>query len=322
MADKSRIEWTDATLNTWYGCTKVSPGCANCYIERTPPYRIAGMKFEHGAIPVRLLPDRMELPLRWRRPRRIFVNSLSDTFHESVPDAMIDRLYAVMAVADWHVFQVLSKRPERMMAYITDPMTPVRVLREVDRIAVDQERRAGSETWQWPLPQVWLGVTAENQTFADRRIPILLETPAAVRFLSCEPLLSGLDLTEWLGGSQRGGTVAAIDWVITGGESAGKPHRSLVAPCCRKGSPFGPPQLDRESPYDRKTTVCGPYNTGECQLDDWRPTQRGLAWVRSLRDQCVAAHVPFHFKQWGGPRPHSGGRILDGRTWDEYPDKA
>jgi protein gp37 len=148
---------------------------------------------------------------------------------------------------------------------------------------------------EWPLPNVWLGVTAENQRFADERIPTLLETPAAVRFVSLEPLLGPIDLRDW-----------ELSWAIVGGESGGPKDRALVE---RRDWPE--PRFDstgREIPQ--------PMLPGS---NGWWPKEGVSGWVRSLRDQCVAAGVPFLFKQWGGPRPKSAGRMLDGRTWDEYP---
>ena len=236
MADKSLIEWTESTWNVWYGCTKVSPACARCYIERTPPFRIAGLRFDKGRIPLVFMPERLEIPLRWRRARTIFVNSLSDTFHEDVPDDYLKRLFAVMLAAEWHTFQVLTKRPRRMLDFVT--------------------------RWGEIPRNVWYGVTVENQRMATERTPLLLQTPAAVRWLSVEPILGFLDLSQWLD---------KLDWVVVGGES-GIGHRTL-----------------------------------------------NLDWVRIVRDQCIEAGVPFFFKQVGGIRPTSGGRLLDGRTWDDTP---
>lgn len=194
MSDKSAIEWTDATWNPTTGCTKVSPACANCYIERTPPFRVRGRKFVNGHIPVELHPDRLDTPLRRKKPTVYFVNSLSDLFHEDIPDAFIERVFATMAMARRHTFQVLTKRPDRMRSLV--PM-----------FAAQHTAPDGSG---WPLPNVWLGVSVENQHFADERIPLLLQTPAAVRFLSCEPLLGPLKfkIHHW-----------PIDWIIVGAES-------------------------------------------------------------------------------------------------------
>jgi protein gp37 len=293
VADKTAIEWSDATWNTWYGCTKVSPGCANCYIERTPPYRMAGLRFERGAIPVQLLSDRMSLPLHWKKPRLIFVNSLSDTFHEDVPDEYLAKLLNVMGQARQHTFQVLTKRPERMRQVLTNLAHNSKVL----------------QVPFWPLPNVWLGVTAENQRMADERIPRLLDTPAAVRFVSCEPLLGPLDLSDWLREScdinrhcLDHADLAALDWVICGGESGGPERRGLVEKCDRRRH--------------------GGFGCEYCGLSGIRPKAEALEWVTSLRDQCVAAGVPFFFKQWGGARPTFGGRELQGLYHDAMPVAA
>ena len=298
MSDKSAIEWTEATWNTWYGCTKVSPGCANCYSERTPPYRMRGAayRFRRGRIPLKILSDRMEVPLHWRRPRLIFVNSLSDTFHEDVPDEYLAKLFNVMAQARQHTFQVLTKRPERMREVLFNLAHNSKVL----------------QVPFWPLPNVWLGVTAENQRMADARIPLLLETPAAVRFVSCEPLLGPLDLHRWMAYDFP----SRLDWVIAGGESGGPERRRLVERCANR--------LGR---HLHIITGC-PSATFAEQLksgvpcEGWIPTPVGISRVRSLRDQCAAAGVPFFFKQWGGPRPTSGGHLLDRRTWRAMPVAA
>jgi len=237
VADRSAIEWTEATWNPVTGCDQVSPGCAHCYAKTfAERWRgIPGHPYEQG-FQLRLWPERLDQPLRWKRPRTIFVNSMSDLFHERIPEAFIQRVFEVMAGADWHVFQILTKRHERLAELA--PSLP------------------------WP-PNVWMGVSIENRRFVHRA-DCLREVPAAVRFISAEPLLGpleGLDLT-------------GIDWLIAGGES-GPGHRPMR-----------------------------------------------VEWVRELRDRCVAEEVAFFFKQWGGIRPKSGGRTLDGRTWDETPATA
>jgi protein gp37 len=234
MGDKSAIEWTDATWNPVTGCTKISPGCKHCYAERLAR-RLQAMgnaRYRNG-FAVTLHPDQIDLPLRWREPRRIFVNSMSDLFHETVPEAFIYRVFDVMVRASWHVFQVLTKRAERLAALA--PRLP------------------------WP-DNIWQGVSVESERYASR-IAALQTVPARVRFLSVEPLLGPIPSLPLHG----------IHWVIVGGES-GPRHRSLDP-----------------------------------------------VWVREIRDQCVAARVPFFFKQWGGPTAKSGGRVLDGRTWDGQP---
>ncbi len=316
MSDNSKIEWTDATWNPVTGCTKVSPGCDHCYAETfAERFRgVPGHHFENG-FDVQLRPDKLDQPLRWKRPRRVFVNSMSDLFHDSVPDNYIGSVFEVMAKAPQHTFQILTKRPGRMRSLLNrwarqgeaeswaGPATAV--FRRADMV------------WcgpiAWPLPNVWLGVSAEDQKWADIRIPALLETPAAVRFVSAEPLMGPIDLRHWVPDLDDDGEklcqphgkwmdddhgCSVLDWVIVGGESG---------PGARPMHPD---------------------------------------WARSIRDQCQAASVPFHFKQWGAwswrmddPWPddvdgvlgkgrgwvrarvgkRAAGRELDGRTWDEYP---
>ncbi len=195
MSDGSKIEWTEASWNPVSGCTKVSPGCDHCYAETfAERWRgVPGHHFENG-FDVTRRPERLDQPLHWKRPRRIFVNSMSDLFHDEVPTAFIAAVFDVMRKTPQHTYQILTKRHARM--------------RSLARTAAFGEG--------WPLPNVWLGVSVEDQHWADIRIPALLETPAAVRFISAEPLLGPVDLT-WLRG------IDALDhglsWVIAGGES-------------------------------------------------------------------------------------------------------
>ena len=193
MADHSKIEWTDATWNPVTGCTKVSPGCKHCYAQKfSERFRgTPGHPFEFG-FDLRLWPDRLGLPLRWRTPKRIFVNSMSDLFHERVPHSFIDYVFETMCAATWHRFQILTKRPERMAAYLDS-----------------RGHRFGSLGDQWS--HIWLGASVETQRYIGRA-QIVASLPSAVRFLSCEPLLGRLDLRNMLG-------PRAVNWVIVGGES-------------------------------------------------------------------------------------------------------
>ena len=209
MALKSAIEWTDATWNPVTGCTKVSPGCAHCYAEAITLRFGRGGPFLPGKTTITLHPDRMQLPLSWRSPRRIFVNSMSDLFHEDVPLPFIAEVFQVMADANRHTFQILTKRHERL------------------------ETLANQLTWS---PNVWMGVSVENQYWAERRIPPLLRVPAAVRFLSVEPLLKPVDLCGYLND---------IQWVIVGGESGPRARsmhegwvRKIRDDCAAAGVPF------------------------------------------------------------------------------------
>lgn len=195
MADHSKIEWTGGTWNVVTGCTKVSPGCAHCYIERTPPFRIAGRRFERGAIGIRLHPERLD-PKHSLHPSRlddpIFVCSLADLFHEDVPAKFIEDVFAVMADTSHRTFQVLTKRPERALELLTT-----------------------FESTRSPLPNVWMGVSIENARHTWRA-DVLREIPAAVRFISAEPLLGSLFDS---GGGRAPVDLTGIDWLIAGGES-------------------------------------------------------------------------------------------------------
>ena len=208
MGDKTKIEWTrgddgtkGATWNPVTGCDAVSEGCTNCYAE-TIATRFAGTKAYPDGFAVTLRPERLTQPIRWARPRRIFVNSMSDLFHDAVPREYLVEIFAVMAAAERHTFQVLTKRHARMRALLNDDA----FIAEVEFAA--RHHRAGAKnstpSWgaddemPWPLPNVWLGVSVETQQWADIRIPALEDTPAAIRFLSCEPLLGPLDLSRWL----------------------------------------------------------------------------------------------------------------------------
>lgn len=284
---KTEIEWATDVWNPTTGCDRVSPGCDHCY-ALTLAKRLKGMgsaKYQRDGDPRTSGPgfgltvhdDALDLPLRWRKPRRVFVNSMSDLFHDEVPDQFIVEVFARMWWAREHTFQILTKRHGRMRSLV--PRIEARLReRERDLALVDCPTPL-----TWPLPNVWLGVSVEDQPRADLRIPALLDTPAAVRWLSCEPLLGPVDLgwcdgvdalqQDWIGGPSGGSGAPHpfLDWVVAGGES-------------------------------------GP---------DARPMHP--EWARSLRDQCTTAGVPFFFKQWGGRTPKAGGRELDGRTWDEYP---
>lgn len=263
MGDKSAIEWTDATWNPVTGCTKVSQGCKNCYAERVFPraYGRDVIDTAQGEIlrhrkftDVQTHPDRLDQPLRWKKPRRIFVNSMSDLFHESVPFNFIDRVFDTMRSADHHTYQILTKRPERMQQYVN--------------------ALGGTVNWKF----IHLGVSCEDQETADERIPLLLQTPAAVRFISAEPLLGEIDLTH-----------------------VGYPHPMLQYHC---------PKCDARI-RDLKCPVCGSEGYGVDAIDwvivggESGPNARPMHpdWARSLRDQCQAAGVAFFFKQWGGWTP-------------------
>ena len=238
MADRSAIEWTDSTWNPVTGCTKVSRGCDNCYAARfAERFRgVAGHPFEMG-FDLTLREERLGQPLRWRRPREVFVNSMSDLFHKEVPWSFVDRVFDVMEEADRHIFQVLTKRSSLMRDYLRD--------RYADSTAP---------------PHIWCGVSVEDRS-ALTRVRHLQESPVAVRFLSMEPLLDSIGDFD----------VSGISWIIVGGES-------------------------------------GPRS---------RPIKE--EWVCELRDLCEDNRIPFFFKQWGGSRPKSGGRELEGLEYNGKP---
>jgi protein gp37 len=240
MADNSAIEWTNATWNPVTGCTKIGPGCDHCYAERfAERFRgVPGHPYEPG-FDLTLRPARLDQPARWRRPRMIFVNSMSDLFHKHVPFTYVDQVFESMEKADQHTYQVLTKRSSRLRSYVNSRY---------------DERKVPDH--------IWLGVSIEDRQRLSR-LEQLRQTRAAIRFLSLEPLLEPLGRLDLDG----------IHWVIVGGES-------------------GPGARPMEG-----------------------------AWVRQVRDQCLAAAVAFFFKQWGGFKPKSQGRVLDGLEWGQRPEK-
>lgn len=303
----SKIEWTGETWNPIVGCSIVSPGCTNCY-----------------AMKMALAPEHIiTKPLRWSKPRTVFVNSMSDLFHEDVPDAWIDKVFAVIGDTPQHTYQVLTKRSARMRQYLSHPQRSRYIAHEAAKLD-DRGSFAAAATWdriealcRKPLPNVWLGVSAERQQEACERIPDLIMTPAAVRFVSAEPLLGPIDFGRffWQPDLPNARRDDRLHWVIVGGESG---------PGARPMHPD---------------------------------------WARGIRDQCQEAEVPFFFKQWGTWAPcfgqmdveraavsvHDGttftvaaherprmfsmldratmkrvgkakaGRLLDGREWNEMP---
>ncbi len=260
MGETTQIQWTEATYNPWHGCKKVSPGCKNCYMYRD--------KERYGQDPMKVVrsgPATFNAPLKWKEQKLIFTCSWSDFF---IPEAdqWRDEAWEIIRHTPQHTYQILTKRPERIKDHLP-------------------------EDWGSGWPNVWLGTSVENQEYADKRIPELLKIPAAVHFLSCEPLLGLVELRStpvgqlaktvrtWLTFTQRIGddkfnyaTYNRIDWIIAGGESGPK----------------------------------------------FRPVKE--EWLTSLRDQCERANVPFFFKQWAGVNPHKLGRLLEGREWNEMPE--
>lgn len=236
MSQKTSIEWTDATWNPVRGCSRVSPGCLNCYAEKVAArFSDEGQPFHlfaertpkpHWTGKVDIIEKHLLDPLSWKKPRRIFVNSMSDLFHEGLPDEAIDRVFAVMSLRPQHTFQILTKRPERMQAYLSQSQGR-RIKLGWD--GVTEPPRWSAAVWthsaSWPLPNVWLGVSVENQDAADQRIPFLLKTPAAYRFVSYEPALGPVNFRNIKKDKWRphwdslAGDGPLIDLVIIGGES-------------------------------------------------------------------------------------------------------
>jgi protein gp37 len=346
VSDNSTIEWTEATWNPTTGCDKVSPGCDNCYALTLAKRlkRMGQAKYQNDGDPrtsgpgfgLTVHPDALDIPRGWKTGKRIFVNSMSDLFHKDVPDDFIAQVFAVMAATPQHTYQVLTKRHARMRALLSSEAFDLAVAEAWTTLDTDAGSLLAGHTPPYPLPNLWLGVSVEDQHWADIRIPALLDTPAAVRWISAEPLLGPIDLRVHLTGhcpthdfpggfcvQRRHPGVQHLDWVVVGGESG---------PGARPMHPD---------------------------------------WARTLRDQCDEQDVPFLFKQWGAwaptgaigigtlldctptgfvrqpPRrdpnrcyagapfqdvnglPYSpemvrvgkgkAGRELDGRTWDEYP---
>lgn len=297
----SRIEWTEVTWNPTTGCDRVSPGCDNCYALAlakrlkamgSPKYQADGDPRTSGpGFGVTVHPSVIDEPLSWRVPRKVFVNSMSDIGHARIGRSALARIWAVMALTTRHQYQILTKRPRRLAQILSHTEFVGAVAREASDIIgstpahlgrwrldvgghqIAGDRRIGGgwtrtgtgehAVWSppWPLPNVWLGTSIESDEYCWRA-DVLRAAPAAVRFLSLEPLLGRLPSLD----------LAQIDWVIVGGES-GPRHRPLQ-----------------------------------------------LSWVRDIRDRCVEQRIPFFFKQVGGVTAKAGGRMLDGRTWDNYPE--
>ncbi len=315
MSATTGIEWTDATWNPVTGCTEVSPGCDHCYAKtfaerwRDTP----GHYFEHG-FDVQLRPDKLDLPLRWRKPRRIFVNSMSDLFHDEVPRHYIAQIFAVMALAPQHTFQVLTKRHHRLRSLIRGDLYDIMadcIKNDFDEIYDSTPHYAAirPERITWPLPNVWLGVSAENQQWADIRIPALLDTPAAVRFLSAEPLLGSVSLrAEWLWSTQSV-SPPTLSWVIVGGESGhgARPMdpawaRSLRDQCQVAGVAFLFKQWGAWAPTG--SYGVGWLNPGRMYGETWDE------WPHGYKGREILERVS----------KKAAGRELDGQTWDQYPE--
>jgi protein gp37 len=288
VGDRTGISWTDASWNPIRGCSRVSQGCVHCYAETVaarfakPGQPYEGLTDQHGRWngKIMVVERHMMDPISWQRPRRIFVNSMSDLFHENLPDVVIDRIFAIMALASRHTFQVLTKRPGRMLKWFN--VTPSGASRE--QLVFDARLYASAglsvpifhrspNSWPgWPLPNVWLGVSTEDQHTLEARVPELLRAPAVVHWISAEPLLGALDVSRYVvaateshghGVTYSERTTPALDWVVIGGES-GPGHR----------------------PMD--------------------PT-----WAESIAEQCDRAGVAVFVKQDSGSKPGKQGRLSD-----------
>lgn len=319
MSEKSNISWTDATWSPVTGCDPISAGCKNCYAKREVEQRWSknpkSVFFGRAFNDVQCHESALSQPLSWKKPRKIFVCPRADLFHDDVPFEFIDRVFAVMALAKQHTFQVLTKRPERMREYLSDLHPGSKRVLSIRTATAPFMSLAGNPAWaiRFPLPNVWLGVSVEDQDAANERIPLLLDTPAAVRWISAEPLLGPVSL-RWLAAFPENSPNTAtnpsgrtnhldglrrLDWVVVGGESG------------QKSRPMSPD------------------------------------WARGLRKQCADSGVPFYFKQWGEWIPMLGqrdgvpvkqkiettdgwimgwagtkaaGRMLDGVLHDAYPE--
>lgn len=357
-SDNTGIEWTDATWSPVRGCSRVSEGCKHCYAG-VQAARIIAMDRGRGVVEgqgaydgllakggqwngkIKTVPKALDEPLRWSKPRKIFVNSMSDLFHENVPEQFIDQIFVVMALSPRHTFQVLTKRPERMMEYCKNFSfeRAVESCRGADGVSVILRRsiaelqdifRLGGRTDYfhpqrdaYPLPNLWLGVSVEDQKTADERIPQLLQTPAAVRWISAEPLLGQLKLDKWFDA-----------WTCSNCYFHGSENDSGPVVCrgCRSEGVYGDDAGEnkclecKDNDFGQSCPECGishswsrdygyKFENPLPKLDwvvvggesgaDARPMHP--SWVRSLRDQCAAVGVPFLFKQWGEWTPEDPG---------------
>jgi protein gp37 len=319
----TEIEWVrdqegtkGLTWNPVTGCDRVSPGCDHCYAATlakrlkamgNPRYQTDGTRKTSGpGFGVALHYDKLDEPRRRSKGTTYFVNSMSDLFHSEVPDGFIAEVFATMALTPQHTYQVLTKRPRRMANLLP-------------RLTFQETVSAAGEAidphfvYEWPLPNVWLGTSVENQEWAEKRIPLLLQAPAAVRFLSCEPLLDAVNLSHFLFPSRchRCDYEADDRDDARSGVHTGSPRMDSVPPVTTCTICTAETSLVGASPLIHWVIVGGESGPGH------RPMQ--LDWARDLRDQCRRARVPFFFKQWGGRTPKVGGRELEGETWNQMP---
>lgn len=322
---KTSIEWTDASWNPIVGCTEISPGCANCYAARLAATRLKNLPdykglttigtpvadADHGKKmrphwndAVRLLPARLAEPEQWRRPQRIFVCDMGDLFHESVGQGALLCVFQAMANAPQHTYQILTKRAQRMKEWLA-------------AFQLVERHRPMRDDCRWPWPNVWCGVSTENQHFADERIPLLLETPAAVRWISAEPLLGPVDLAHKVAGKRETPAyrladdwVRCLDWVVAGGESGPNARpmhpqwaRSLRNQCQASGVPFFFKQWGEWA--DPRQSLCALHSAGAHDyVADGREHSADCPNAKTFMVKC-------------GKKV--SGRLLDGREWSEFP---
>lgn len=289
----TKIEWAEETWNPITGCTKISAGCANCYAERMANRlaNIPGSGYDKGnPFGVKFHPDRLDQPLKWKKPRKVFVCSMGDLFHEDVTDSWLDDVFFTAAnLARQHTYLVLTKRPQRMYEYFTKKIEDGFTWREGITYV--------------PLPNVWLGVTAENQDAADERIPWLMKTPAAKRFVSVEPMLGQVDL-DTINGAFGCVDVGDLDWVICGGETGpgARPMRpdwarSLRDQCVSADVPF----------FFKHWGEYIPNVHGDKSIPDGTDFNKKHVFMENGVAMCRVGKK-------------AAGRLLDGREWSEWPE--
>lgn len=359
----TKIEWTDKTWNPIIGCSHISPACDHCYAEKMA-FRLAhnpATSVYRDVVDVvdgkwngltQLVESALEKPLHWRKPRRVFVGSMTDLFHNDTPFKWIDKVFAVMAMTPHITYQILTKRPERMREYLASEHLVSRWFNSGHVLSKSGRTQKEQTNWyhlawrvlrdeETVLPNLWLGVTVENQEQADKRIPILLDTPAAVRFVSIEPMLGPVNLARYLG----------YEWDCSCGWAG--LNTDISCPKCYAHGDWGPiddeeraqcpeckhifyPNWDHNvCPECGQESVCGGCDDERSWWPtalDWvicggetGPNARPMykEWVHSLRDQCTESGTPFFFKKWGS-FPHISKdkqRIMEGRTWEELPQK-
>jgi len=343
----SNIEWTEKTWNPTVGCTEVSPGCTNCYAAKmawrlqhmpnqtvSKDYAGTVKKLDNGKLvwtgKVNMLQHRLREVIHNKKPTVYFVDSMSDLFHKDVPLYYIDQVYATMAIAHWHTFQILTKRPDRMLAWYNhkDTAWANEGMQGDERIRFQtyhtygKQKQISPDKWHWPLKNVWIGTSVENQKAADERIPFLLQVPAAVRFLSCEPLLGPVSIdfvSIYEALDPRHGRIPSIlggiNWVIVGGESGSGARpmhpdwaRALQHQCQEAGVAFFFKQWGNWLPIDM------PHNQ-----ETIAPLKKNEQWLNQAGGQGFHGEAVYRMRNVG---KHDAGRLLDGKEYNELPVKS